>query len=326
MKRPADARRSRRSLFVTGWRLAARLPESVVRGAMLVAADVAWWRRGKGVRRLEANLQRVRPDADVRALRRLSRQGMRTYLRYYAEAFTLGQVTRDQLLARVRAEGTRAVLDEIEAGRAALLALGHQGNWDLAGAWATVNLAPVITVAERLEPPEVFAEFVALREGLGMTIIPLDAGSEVFRDLVRAARSGGVLVPLLADRDLTERGIEVDLLGSRARVAAGPAALAVTTGAALFPVTLRHERLRGARRRAAGTRWGLVLTFHPALPVPTQGSRPELVQALTQAWVDVVGADIAAHPTHWHMLQKVFVEDLDPARDAAAREPEEAQP
>lgn len=326
MKRPGDARHGRRSLFVTGWRLAARLPESVVRAAMLVAADVAWGRHGKGVRRLEANLQRVRPEADPREIRRLSRQGMRTYLRYYAEAFTLGQVSREQLDARVRAEGTSAVLDEIEAGRAALLALGHQGNWDLAGAWATVHVAPVTTVAERLEPPEVFAEFVALREGLGMTIIPLDAGSEVFRELVRSARSGGVLVPLLADRDLTARGIEVDLLGSRARVAAGPAALAVSTGAALFPVTLRHERLRGARRRAAGTRWGLVLTFHPAVPTPTQGSRAEQVQALTQAWVDVVGADIAAHPTHWHMLQKVFVEDLDPARDAAAREPEEAQP
>lgn len=326
MKRPGSTRQGRRSLFVTGWRLAARLPESLVRGAMLVAADVAWSRRGKGVRRLEANLARVRPGADAREIRRLSRQGMRTYLRYYAEAFTLGQVSREQLDARVRAEGTRVVLDEIEAGRAALLALGHQGNWDLAGAWATVHVAPVTTVAERLEPPEVFEEFVALREGLGMTIIPLDAGSEVFRELVRSARSGGVMVPLLADRDLTARGIEVDLLGSRARVAAGPAALAVSTGAALFPVTLRHERLRGARRRAAGTRWGLVLTFHPVVAAPTEGSRAEQVQALTQAWVDVVGADIAAHPTHWHMLQKVFVDDLDPARDAAAREPEGAQP
>lgn len=327
MKRPAvTGPRRPRSPFVAGWRLAAKLPESAVRAAMLVAADVAWLRHGKGVRRLEANLRRARPDADASTLRDLSRQGMRNYLRYYAEAFTLGKVSREQIVARVRAEGTDAVLAEIEAGRAALLALGHQGNWDLAGAWATLHLAPVITVAERLEPPEVFEEFVALREGLGMTIIPLDAGSEVFRELVRSARSGGVLVPLLADRDLTERGVEVDLLGSRARVAAGPAALAASTGAALFPVTLRHERLRGARRRAAGTRWGLALTFHPPVAVPEGGSRSEQVQALTQAWVDVVGADIAEHPTHWHMLQKVFVADLDPARDASAREPEGAQP
>jgi KDO2-lipid IV(A) lauroyltransferase len=208
---------------------------------------------------------------------------------------------------------------ELREGRSVVLALGHQGNWDLAGAWATAHVAPVTTVAERLEPAEVFDEFVRLRERAGMSIIALDAGKDVFRDLVRAVRSGGRLVPLLADRDLTARGIEVDLLGESARVAAGPAALALSTGAALVPTTLRHERLRGARRRAAGSRWGIVLTFHPRISTPDDVPRSEQVHHLTQGWVDVLGADIAAHPTHWHMLQRVFLADLDPDRDAAVR-------
>ena len=303
--------------FLLGWRVATRLPEPVVRTAMAAGADVAWLLRGDGVRRLEANLRRARPELPPRALRRLTRDGMRSYLRYFGEAFTLGRVTPEQVDARVRCVGAEHVRPELEAGRAVVLALGHQGNWDLAGAWATRNLAPVTTVAERLEPPEVFAEFVALRERIGMTILPLDAGSDVFRGLVRAVRSGGRLVPLLADRDLTARGVEVDLLGERARVAAGPAALAVSTGAPLVPTTLRHERLHGARRRAAGTRWGLVLTFHPPVVVPDDVPRAEQVQRATQGWVDAVGADIAAHPEHWHMLQKVFVADLDPERYAA---------
>jgi KDO2-lipid IV(A) lauroyltransferase len=305
---------------VLAWRLAQRLPEDVVRAVMLIGADVAWLTRSGGSRRLEQNLARVRPDLDEGAVRRLGRVGMRTYLRYFGEAFTLGRLTPEQVDARVRTTGTEAVLAELEkSDTSVLLALAHQGNWDLAGAWATRHVAPVTTVAERLEPAEVFDAFVALREGIGLTIIPLDSGADVFRDLLRAVRAGGRLVPLLADRDLTARGVEVDLCGHRARVAAGPAALAVSTGAALFPVTLRHERLRGARRRAAGTRWGLVLTFHPAVPAPDDGPRPAQVQQLTQAWVDVVGADIVAHPAHWHMLQKVFVADLDPARDAATR-------
>ena len=304
-------------LFLVSWRLATRLPEPVVRAVMDLGALVAWALHPAPVRRLEANLRRARPGADGRAIRRLSRQGMRTYLRYYAEAFTLGSVSREALLARVRVEGDAAVRAELAADRSVVLALGHQGNWDLAGAWASLYLGPVTTVAERLEPPEVFAEFLRLREGLGMTILPLDPGSDVFRGLLAAVRSGGRLVPLLADRDLTARGLEVDLLGERARVAAGPAALAVSTGAALVCATLRHERLRGARRRAAGTRWGLLITFHPPIPVPDGVPRSGLVQHLTQAWVDVLGADIAAHPTHWHMLQRVFLADLDPARDRA---------
>lgn len=304
-------------LFLLGRRAAERLPEEVVRGLLRVAGEVVWLRRTAGVRRLEANLARVRPTADRRELRRLSRAGMRTYMRYYAEVFTLGRLTRAQVDARVRVVGVENPLGEVRQGRSVVLAVGHQGNWDLAGAWSTVHIAPVTTVAERLEPAEVFEEFLRLRESIGLTIIPLDAGKDVFRDLVRAVRAGGTLVPLLADRDLTARGIEVDLFGERARVAAGPAVLAVTTGARLMPTTIHHERLRGARRRAAGSRWGVVIEFHEPVDA-VGGTRAERVARLTQAWVDVVAADIARHPTHWHMLQRVFLADLDPTRLAPA--------
>src|SRR5690606_30134965 len=129
-------------LLLTAVRVAGRLPEDVVRAVMRVAADVAWLARGSGVRRLEQNLRRARPDAGPQELRRLSRAGMRTYLRYYAEAFTLGRLTQEQILARVRAVGAERVRAELDRGRSVVLALAHQGNWDLAGAWATVNLAP----------------------------------------------------------------------------------------------------------------------------------------------------------------------------------------
>lgn len=299
--------------LVAAVRLGPRAPESLVRGVAAAAAEVAWLRRGAGVRRLESNLAKVRPGASPRELRALSHAGMRAYLRYYAEAFTLPGRTRAQVDARVRAVGAEAPLAHVAAGRTVVLALGHQGNWDLAGAWATRHVAPVTTVAERLEPPEMYQAFVDLRTAIGLAILPLDDGHDVFRELVRTAKAGSALIPLLADRDLTARGVEVDLFGHRARVAAGPAALAVATGSPLFVALLHHERIPRARRRAAGSRWGLSVTFVPvALPPGTP--RTDRVRTLTQAWVDVLAADIAAHPEHWHMLQRVFVSDLDPAR------------
>lgn len=306
-------------LVLAAFRFFARAPEWLSRAIMAVGADVAWLRHGAGVRQLEANLRMARPEATPRELRRLSRAGMRTYLRYFAEAFVLPRLTAEQIDARVRALGTETPIAECGNGRPVVLALAHQGNWDLAGAWATSHLAPATTVAERLEPPEVFEEFRRMREAIGMTVIPLDEGQDVFRQLVRACRAGNVLIPLVADRDLTSRGIEVDLLGARARVAAGPAALAIAAGALVVPTTLRHERLHGARRRAAGSPWGLVITFHPPISVPEGLGRTEQVTVMTQAWADVLGADIARYPTHWHMLQKVFVAHLDPARYAATR-------
>lgn len=305
--------------YQLAWRYGHRVPGPVVRALTTVAADVTWLRRGGGVRRLEANLARVRPELDARALRRLSRAGLRSYLRYFGEAFTLRGLTPDQVAARVRATGLDNVRPHLDAGRQVVLALAHMGNWDLAGAWATAHLAPVTTVAERLQPEELFEEFVAFREGIGMSIVPLTGGGDVFRRLTRVVRTGPGLLPLLADRDLTAKGVEVDLFGHRARVAAGPAALAVSSGAPLVPTAITYERLRGARRRAAGGPWGTVISFLPAVDVPADVPRADRVRGATQAWVDRLAAVIHARPQDWHMLQRVFVADLDPARDAAVQ-------
>jgi KDO2-lipid IV(A) lauroyltransferase len=287
------------------------LPEPVARALFAAAADGAWLARGGGVRQLEANLARLRPDLSARAVRRVSRANMRGYLRYYREAFQLPRLSRAQIEARVRVIGDGALRAELAAGLSVQLALSHSGNWDLAGAWGTRELAHVVTVAEHLEPEEVFEGFLRFRTGLGMTIIPLEKGGNVFRQLLRRSRSGAHVVPLLADRDLSHTGVEVDLAGHRARVAPGPAALSKAAGQPLHAVMIRHERLRGARRRAAGGPWGIVVEFGPRLDRPGEQAS---VEELTQRWVDWIAVRLRRHPEAWHMLQKVFLEDLDADR------------
>lgn len=303
--------------FATAWKVAGKLPGPVLRALCDAAADVAWLRRGGGVQQLERNLVRVRPELDARGLRRLSRLGMRSYMRYFGEAFALASMSQDRVDARVRVVGVENVREHTEQGRAVVLALGHTGNWDLAGAWCTREIAPVTTVAERLEPEALFQEFVAFRASIGITILALTGGGDVFRGLVRASRDGAAILPLLADRDLTSKGLEVDLFGHRARVAAGPAALAITTGAPLVTTVIYYERLRGAQRRAAGSPWGIVIQFNKAIVMPTDVPRADRVRVMTQAWVDEFAAGVRQRPQDWHMLQKVFVEDLDPERYAA---------
>ena len=301
--------------FQLAWDVLGHLPGALVRGAFDVAGVVVWALRGSGVRRLEANYARVCPEASPREVRRLARAGMRAYMRYYAEVFTLRSITPEQLVARVRLVGEEHVFTPRAEGRSVVAALTHMGNWDLAGAYSGSHIMPVVTVAERLEPPRLYEEFLEFRESLGMTIHTLgDDG--VFTRLLRATKAGGSLVPLLADRDLTARGLEVDMFGRRARVAAGPAALAVATGAPLLPISMWHERLTGERRRRAGTPWGLVIRFHPAVEVAPDLPRRDQTLAMTQGWVDAVSEAIAERPEQWHMLQRVFVEDLDPERYA----------
>jgi len=302
------------------WRNAAKIPQPLARALANRAADVAWRRRGKGVRRLESNYAKVRPDLSEVGIRELSREGMRSYLRYYYEAFTAQAASAEQLRHRVRLVGREHVAKVIDGEASAVLAIGHMANWDVAGAWGSQHLAPVVTVAERLEPPELYQKFLEFRQLIGMEILTLgDPG--VFDTLVQRASgtAGTRVIALVADRDLTSRGVEVDLAGHRARIAAGPATVALAAGIDLIPVVLYYEPLTGERRRLAGAPWGVVMEVHPAVPVPEfDASLSEAdqhraqVAAMMQGWADVIGAGIQRHTADWHMLQRVFVEDLDP--------------
>lgn len=297
-----------------GWGAVRRMPERLAYALFDRAADVTVARGGAA--RMRANYARVRPDLDDAGLDALVRDGMRRYLRYYCEAFRLQDLTADDLAARVRVEGDGPVREVIDGGGSVVAFLGHLGNWDLAGAWGTTHLGPVTTVAERLKPEEVFEEFLAFRESLGMTIIPLTGGVNPFPALREAARRPGI-IPLLADRDLTARGVEVELCGHLARMAPGPAALALAERRPLHPVSIRHER--------RGRGWGIVITFHPAVDVPETGTTRERATAMTQSCADVLGAAITAHTSDWHMLQRVFLDDLDRDRLAAAADPATAE-
>ena len=297
------------SAYRLGWRLVRAMPERLAYLVFSALAQLAWLAQGRGVRQLETNLSRVVPSAGAVALKSLSRKGMHSYLRYWCDAFRLPGWTPERILATCRAEGDAPVRAALAEGRGVVMALAHQGNWDHAGAWSTLALAKVTTVAERLKPEELYQEFLQFREQLGMSILPLGRSGEVFGTLVRTLSQGG-FVPLLADRDLSDHGVPVTMFGERARMAPGPAALARVSGAALFPVTIYYERLPSG----GPARWGTVVAFHPEVTVPETLGRPEQIAGMTQACADALAEGIRRHPQDWHMLQRVFVSDLvDPA-------------
>jgi phosphatidylinositol dimannoside acyltransferase len=305
-------------LYAGAWGLVRRLPEPVAYRMFDLVADLAWRRRGPSVRRLEANLRRARPGVDAAGLRTLSRAGMRSYLAYWCDAFRLPDWDRDRVVSTVRVVGEGHLRASTgEGGRGVVGALMHMGNWDHAGAWATLTDVPVVTVAERLRPERLYDRFVAYREGLGMEILPLTGGDRGLTDTLAQRLRAGRLVPLLADRDLRSSGVEVQLLGEPTRMPPGPAMLALRTGAALHPVSIWHEEPGDA-----GPRPRLVIRFHDEVPAATTGTTREKVTAMTQQVADVFGASITEHPEHWHMLQPLWLADLDPERlDAAVGTP-----
>ena len=277
--------------YLAGWRLVRLLPERIAQAVFRRVADEAYRRRGAGVRRLRGNLARVRPELGDDALDELTREAVRSYLRYWCESFRMPAWPIDDVVRRTRTVDEHHVRDAYAAGHGVVVALPHMANWDWAGAWACATGMPLATVAERLKPERLYDEFVAYRTSLGMRILPLTGGEGALPQLEAWVRGGG-LVCLLADRDLSRTGVEVTLCGATARIPRGPALLARRTGAPLVPVTLHYT---GA---------DMTITFHAPI---SHADGPDGLVAMTQGVGDAFGAALREHPQDWHMMQKVFV-------------------
>ncbi|WP_053851774.1 phosphatidylinositol mannoside acyltransferase [Streptomyces sp. NRRL B-24085] len=295
------------SLYGLGWGVVKKLPEPVAVRLGRSIADLAWKRRGEGVLRLESNYARVVPDASPERLAELSRAGMRSYLRYWMESFRLPAWSKDRIKTGFDPKGLHHLTDGLAAGKGVILALPHMANWDLAGAWVTTKLeTPFTTVAERLKPETLYDRFVAYREGLGMEVLP-HSGGTAFGTLARRLRDGG-LVCLVAERDLSSSGVEVRFFGEATRIPAGPALLAQQTGALLLPVTLWYDDSPVMQGRV-----------HPPVEVPETGTRAEKTSVMAQALADAFATGIADHPEDWHMLQRLWLKDLEPRPSDGAR-------
>jgi KDO2-lipid IV(A) lauroyltransferase len=274
--------------YAAGWALVRALPERVAARVFAAGADLAFRRGGKGVDRLRANLARVAPEADLDAL---TRDALRSYARYWLEVFRLPVLPTERVVGGMQTVGEPAARAAVASSRGVVFALPHSGNWDHAGAWFAATGVPFTTVAERLKPESLYDRFLEFRASLGMEVLPLTGGERPPFDVLVERLEAGRTICLMADRDLTPRGVDVEFFGATARMPAGPASLALKTGAALIPVHL------------AFLPHGWQVTFYDEVP-------PSDVPVMTQHLADRFQDGIRRHPQDWHMLQKLWLADL----------------
>jgi lauroyl/myristoyl acyltransferase len=289
--------------YAAGWMAVRALPEFAARGAFDAGAHYA--ARGGGPDQLRKNLARVIGVPPAAVPDALMRASLESYGRYWREAFRLPTMDHTELARRI--DETFLGADNLDAalaaGRGVVMALPHSGNWDMAGVWLVQTRGTFTTVAERLKPESLYRRFIGYRESLGFEVIPLSGGERPPFELLSDRLRDNWAVCLMAERDLTRSGVEVDFFGEPTRMPAGPAKLALATGAALLPAHCWFE--------GDGSR----VEIQPPLDT---GSGD--VKTITQALADRFAANIAAYPADWHMLQPQWLADLPAARQARLRE------
>jgi KDO2-lipid IV(A) lauroyltransferase len=282
--------------------LAQALPASVAEPtarALGRAAAVAMPARR---RMIEKNLGRA-TDGRLQGddLRRAVSESFASYGRYWLELFRLPIDVRDpaSVQARFETEGFDHITDGLAAGKGVVLALPHLGGFDFAAGWFAGRVGrSAAVVVEAVDPPELFDWFVRVRGDAGMEVIALgpDAGTAVARTL----RSNAV-VCLMADRDITGDGVEIEFFGERTTLPAGPAMLALRSGAPLIPMAV-YFRPHGHHFARIG----------PPVPVEREGRLRDDVVRITQAVAHRFEELIRVEPTQWHLMQPNWPSDRVP--------------
>ena len=187
-------------------------------------------------------------------------------------------------------EGNEQIDAALDRGRGAILALPHMGSWDMAGAAAGLLGYDIYAVAETF-PGSLNSAVVEGREFFGLKVIPL--GRSAVPRLISVLRENGVAALLT---DLARgSGVEVEMFEHRVDLAAGPASLAIRTGAALLPV--------GVWSTGPSRYHGRV---EPEIIHESSGDRKRDVAELTQRLARTFEKLIRAHPDQWYAFKPIL--------------------
>ncbi|MFC2286046.1 MAG: phosphatidylinositol mannoside acyltransferase, partial [Corynebacterium matruchotii] len=209
--------------YLMGWKIVGRLPLPLTAALCTRAADYAS-DDGKGMNQLRKNLSRVVGPENV--TRTLVRDAMRSYARYWLEAFRLPQIAGDPgVVKRIddRLVGKTHLDAAVAAPTGTILVLPHSGNWDMAGMYFAATYGTFTTVAERLKPEILFDAFVDFRTTLGFRVIPhipAPGSPPVMEQLADVLTAGGTIC-LLGDRDLKGTGVSVTFFGEETTMPTG---------------------------------------------------------------------------------------------------------
>jgi phosphatidylinositol dimannoside acyltransferase len=304
--------RSRAGLVAALSWLACRLPE----GPAIALADrigSLWYRvTPRRAARARANLQRVcghllatgrasaeveRAAVDRSALESLVRAAYRHAARYYLEVLRTPAISPRILDQRVTIETPETVERAFAGDRPVIFVAMHFGAIELPALYVSHRTGRrTIAPMETLGDPALQDWMVRTRSRVGVRIVGL---REARRELLAALRHGES-VGLVADRDLTGGGIRVPFFGAHAPLPAGPALLAVESGAPIY--------VAGLRRAERGRYRGRLVE----VPIPSAGNRRErataIVAATAQAFEDV----IASAPEQWWAVFFPIWPDLRP--------------
>jgi lauroyl/myristoyl acyltransferase len=275
--------------------------------AQLWLADAA---AGIGWRLLPAMHNRVREnvrqvlgaqatDEDVDRVARLQWRNYLRYLRDFAAAEQEAPAEIERIFAA--AEGWEHVISAMAAGKGAILASAHFGNWDLAAA-TMAREYPLNVIADTFAPASLDGLINRRRELLHLKVIPIE---KALKRTVSAIRRGDAVAFLIDKPVAGDEGVEVRFFGRPVRIPAGAAFFSLRLGAPIIPAFVWRQPDREFAVRI----------FPPIWPQPS-GDRARDIRDMMQRLMAHAETMIREQPACWYMFRSMWT---DQTRDSGPR-------
>ncbi len=256
-----------------------------------VVATAAWLlltgKRGVAI----DNMTRVLGDS--KAARRAARYSFLNFARYNVDFLRAPLIRPEEILSKVHFDRWHDVDAAFAEGKGVIFVSMHVGNWDLGGAVQAARGFPLNVVADPFFNERTNAIVVNTRQWRGMKVIPVERAAA---GIVRAMRRNEGLA-LLIDTPVEDGGVEVTFFGERTMLPAGPARIALRTGARVIPVVM-------VRPRATSDQL-ICLADLDVRPVRT-GDDHRDAQLLTQQIVTAHERFIRAYPDQWYIFRPMW--------------------
>ncbi len=241
---------------------------------------------------LKENLRVVFPAWDERRIRMCARRNFSNFGKFLAEFFYLGKLDYESIKKIVRIEGKDNLSLAQSRGKGVIGLSGHMGNWEL-GSAAFYHLAgcSMNAIALDHENKKLNNLFISQRAKSCVNVISVAQGPrKIYKALMR-----GEFVAILADRDVTASGFDVDFFGRRARFPRGAFTLACRMGAPLLPVIV----LRGDDG---------IYTLKILEPIISDSSLSgeSAERDLMMKWVAIFEDYVRKCPEQWFMYHRVW--------------------
>lgn len=259
-----------------------------------VIADICYPFYRGGRRAMHQNLSHVLGTSDRRVLGRMARSTLRNFSKYVVDFIHFYTMSPEEIRDRIVFDDYERLNAAVAEGKGIIFVTLHFGNWDMGAAGLAAHGYPIDAIAETFELPRMNDLIQGYRRQLGINIIPVE---RLGPGVLRALRRGDILA-LLIDVPAPGASVAVDFFGAPADVPAGPARLAIRTGARVIPAVLAREPGDDKLIRPIVD---FDLRFQPS------GDEEQDVRRLTQQIMSSLERFVRKYPDQWFMFRPMWL-------------------